>query len=151
MQDVCPPKHKITWECWQQSVPCGKCQAEAQKREAQRQRDHKLDLKRQANERAYAERLAELDEEIAHERCVQKEHADQLDRERVLQQRRKDLADARAATMKETVRKSPDSEMPAGTENRTRKSDTAMEGELASSSHDSGRGAEQKDERPEIS
>ena len=151
MQDVCPQNHKVTWECWKQSVPCGKCEAEARKREAQRLRDHRLDLQRQANERAYAQRLAELDEEIAHERRVQKEHADQLNRERVLQQRRKDLADARAATMKETVRKSPDSEMPAGTENRTRKSDTPMEGKLASPSDDSGRGGEQKDERPEIS
>ena len=82
---------------WKQLVPCGKCEAEARKREAQHQRDYKLDLQRQANERAYAQRLAELDEEIAHERRVQKEHADQLDGECVLRQRRKDLADARAS------------------------------------------------------
>jgi len=151
MQDICPQNHKITWECWKQSVPCGKCEAEARKREAQRQRDHKLDLQRQANERAYAQKLIELDEEIAHERRVQKEHADQLDRERVLQQRRKDLADARAATRKVTIIKNPDSEMPAGTENRTRKADTPMEEKSASPSDDSDRGEEQKDEQPETS
>jgi len=151
MQDVCPQNHKITWECWKQSVPCGKCEAEARKREAQRQRDHKLDLQRQANERAYAQKLIEFDEEIAHERRVQKEHADQLDRERVIQQRKKDLADARAATREVMVIKNPDPEMPAGTETRTQKANTPMDEMLASPYDDSGSGGEQKDEQPEIS
>ena len=99
LEDTCPQNHKITWQCWQQAPSCPKCEAEARKREAQRQRDHQLDLKRQANERAYAQKLAELDEEIAHERRLQKEQADQLGRERTLEQRRKDLANARAATL----------------------------------------------------
>ena len=155
IQEKCPQNHNMTWECWKQSVPCGKCEAESRKREAQRQRDHKLDLRRQANERAYSQRLAELDEEIAHERRLQKEHGDQLDRERVLQQRKKDLADARVATRRMTDLESPRSEMNASTKNRTQKPETSTEGKSASPSHDSGLGKEQrneqKDEQPELS
>ena len=145
----------MTWECWKQSVPCGKCEAEVRKREAQRQRDHKLDLQRQANERAYSQRLAELDEEIAHERRLQKEHSDQLYRERLLQQRKKDLTDARVATKNVIVVKSPNSEMNAGIENRTQKTETLTEGKSALPSHDSRVGKEKqdewKDERKEVS
>ena len=147
IQEKCPQNHNMTWECWKQSVPCDKCETEARRREAQRQRDHKLDLQRQANERAYAQRLAELDEEIAHERRLQKEHGDQLDRERVLQQRKKDLADARVATRKVTTVKSLHSEMDAGSKNRTQKAETSTEGKSASPFHDSGLGKEQQDEQ----
>ena len=100
LEDTCPQNHKITWKCWQQAPSCRKCTAEAQKREAQRQRDHELDLQRQENERAYAQKLAALDEEIAHERRLQREQADQLNRNRTLEQRRKDLANARAGTLR---------------------------------------------------
>ena len=151
MQDVCPKGHNFTWECWKQSVLCSKCEAEIRKREAKRQRDHKLDMQRQVNERVYAQRLAELDEEIAHERRMQREEADRLDRERVLQQRRNDLADAQAATRKKSVAKSPDSEVPASTENRTRKAVTPMEGKPTSPSDDLDRGGWQGDEQQEIS
>ena len=100
IQDKCSQDHTITWECWKQSVPCGKCEAEAKRREAQRQRDHALDQQRQAHERLYAQKLAEVDDEIAHERRLQREGQDQLSRERILQQRKKDLADAKIATEK---------------------------------------------------
>lgn len=155
IQEKCSQNHNMTWECWKQSVPCGKCEAEARKREAQRQRDHKLDLQRQANERAYAQRLAELDEEIAHERRLQKEHGDQLYRERVLQQRKKDLADARVTTKNVTVVKIPHSEMDAGTKSKIHKAETSTEGKSASLSHESSLGKEQQGEQkggqPDIS
>ncbi len=155
IQEKCSQNHHITWECWKQSVPCGKCEAEARKREAQRQRDHKLDLQRQANERAYAQRLAELDEEIAHEKRLQKEHGDQLHRERVLQQRKKDLADARTSTKNATDMQSPYSEMDAGTKNRLQKAETSTEKKSASPFLDPGFNKEeqdeQQDEQPEIS
>ena len=142
----------MTWECWKQSAPCGKCEAEARKREAQRQRDHDLDLQRQANERKYAQRLADLDEEIAHERRLQKEHTDELDRDRVLQQRKKDLANARAATRKVTIMKSQDPEKDGGTNYGAQTAETSKGERSASSSRDSCvRNAQEKDEEPEIS
>ena len=151
MQDLCPKGHKFTWECWKQSVQCSKCEAEFRKHEAKRQRDHKLDMQRQANEQAYAQKLAELDEEIAHERRMQSQEADQLDRERVLQQRRNDLADAQAATRKKSVAKSPNSEVPASTENQARKAGTSKEGKPNSPSDDSDRGGSQRDKQQETS
>lgn len=152
VQEKCPQNHSLTWECWKQSVSCGKCEAEARKREAQRQRDHKLDLQRQANERAYAQRLAELDEEIAHERRLQKEHSDRLNRDRVLQQRKKDLADARAARRKVTVMKSQDPEGDGGTNYGAQTAETSKGGKSASPSRDSGvRNEQEIDEEPKIS
>ncbi|KAI4103575.1 MAG: hypothetical protein L6R37_003720 [Teloschistes peruensis] len=147
IQEKCSQNHKVTWECWKQSVPCRKCEAEARKREAQRQRDHKLDLQRQTNERAYARKLAELDEEIAHERRLQKEHGDQLDRERVLQHRKKDLADTRATTRKVTEVKDPHSEMDAVSGSKAKQDETSTEGNSASPSHGSGLAQKQQDEQ----
>ena len=152
IQEKCPQNHSITWECWKQSASCGKCEAEARKREVQRQRDHKLDMQRQANERVYAQRLAELDEELAHERRLQREHRDQLDRDSVLKQRKKDLADARAATKKVTVMKNQDSEKNVSRKHGAQAGETSKRGESASPSRDSGVHTEQeKDEVPEIS
>ena len=142
----------MTWECWKQSVSCGRCEAEARKREAQRQRDHKLDLQRQANERAYVQRLTELDVEIAHERRLQKEQNDQLDRDRVLLQRKKDLADARDATKKVTAMKSQDLERDNVTDHRAQTAEISKEGKPASPSRDSGlRNEQERDGEPKIS
>ena len=124
IQGKCPQNHDMSWECWRQSAPCGKCEAEARKREAQRRRDHMLDLHRQTQERAYAQRLAELDDEIAHEGRLRREHSDNIQRERVLQQRMKDLADARAAKWETPAAKSPGLEPDAGTESKTPKTET---------------------------
>ena len=142
----------MTWECWKQSVTCGKCEAEARKREAQRQRDHQLDLQRQANERAYAQRLAELDEEIAHERRLQKEYSDQNDRDRVLQQRKKDLDGARAATRRVTVMKSQDPEKDGSIKHEAQTAETSEVGKSASPSRDSRvRNEQQEDKEPKVS
>ena len=80
--------------------------------------EHKLDLKRQANERSYAQKLAELDEEIAHERRLQKEQSDELDRERTLQQRLKDLIDTKAASAKREAARRSSQGKPASVENQ---------------------------------
>ncbi|OCL14801.1 putative AAA family ATPase [Glonium stellatum] len=144
MQSVCPLNHKNTWECWKKSVPCAKCEAEAQRVAAQRQRDHKLDQQRAAKEREYANKLAEIDQEIAHQRRLQKEHGDQLDRDRVLQQRKKDLASVQATTKKVLETKLPDPGKPAATKDKTSGAGAPTKEESDSSTDDS-------DEQPEIS
>lgn len=98
VEDVCSQNHKFTWRCWKQSVPCGKCDTERKKQEKRLQRDYLLEIERQKAQSAYAHRLAEVDDEIEYERRLQREHRDQLDREHVLQQRKRDLADARTTT-----------------------------------------------------
>lgn len=94
---TCPNSHKVTWECWKGGVPCAKCVQEEKKREAKKKRDHELDLKRQEKEQAYAQQLAELDEEIEHENRLLKQNADDKTRDSVLKQRKKDLEAARKA------------------------------------------------------
>ena len=98
MEDYCPKNHKVTWECGKQRMPCGKCEAEERKRNARRELDHKLDLQRQENERNYAEKLAELDEQIDFERRSKQEQTNELERERILKQREQDLEKAKKAT-----------------------------------------------------
>ena len=72
-----------------------------------------------------------------------------------MQQRKKDLADARVTTRKMTVVKTSHSEMDASTKSKIQKAETSTEGESASPSPESGLGKEQQDEQkgnqPEIS
>lgn len=82
----------------------------------QRLRDHKLDENRLAIERAYAQKLAELDDEIAHERRLQKDHANDLNMKLVVEQRIKDLAMARASSTAMLAPKEPDPALKIGTE-----------------------------------
>ena len=95
IEEKCSKGHKVTWKCWQQSGTCAKCQAETARLEKKRERDLKLDIQRQQKEKAYAAKLAELDDEIGREWRLQKDRADEEERNRVLEQRKKDLEAAR--------------------------------------------------------
>ena len=120
MEDKCSKSHTITWECWKKSIPCPKCEAEVRKLEKQRIRNHNLDVKRQEKEREYTRKLAEIDAEIAHEKRLQREGRDQIDRENTLRQRQEDLKRAREATTRETTSPSTDSiKVPQQTGSKT--------------------------------
>ncbi|KAL0261728.1 hypothetical protein SLS55_003158 [Diplodia seriata] len=92
LTDACPQKHKLTWRCFagRPSV-CAICDAEARKKAEKLQRDAELDEVRQKKQRAYARELAELQDEIAHERRLRCENAEQEERDRVIRQHQKDL------------------------------------------------------------
>jgi hypothetical protein len=98
MNTTCPQGHKYTWKCWKKPATCHKCEEEARKRAERQKRDHELDMKRLSKEKAYKQKLLELDCAIEYERRLQKEHQDQLERDRILQQRKNDLEAAKAAT-----------------------------------------------------
>jgi hypothetical protein len=62
-----------------------------------RQRDHKLEVERELKQKEYARQLAELQDEIAHERRILKDRSEQGEREKVLRQYQHDLANLRDA------------------------------------------------------
>ncbi|GAB7363399.1 hypothetical protein MBLNU230_g3676t1 [Neophaeotheca triangularis] len=91
----CPKGHKVKWTCSQPLEVCPKCDAEA-KAEAKRQsRDKQLDQARQQRQARYADQLAEIQDEIDHERRIMRESREDHDRESSLRQKWQDLENAR--------------------------------------------------------
>ncbi|KAF4541079.1 AAA family ATPase [Lasiodiplodia theobromae] len=98
MSDTCAQKHKRTWRCASGRPSfCRACDDEAREQAKKVQRDLDLEESRQAKQRAYARELAEIDDELDHERRLRRDMADQQERERVLRQRRRDLAELKQA------------------------------------------------------
>ncbi|KAE8154703.1 P-loop containing nucleoside triphosphate hydrolase protein [Aspergillus avenaceus] len=93
----CPRGHKLKRPCFQSQSTCHRCDEEERAAERRRQRDMLLDAKREELKKQYGEELAKIEDEIAHERILQKDRTDETERRRVLQQRRAEL---------ETLRKS---------------------------------------------
>ena len=94
VKSTCPQNHQISRKCHDKATAasCHKCEAEARQAERKRQRDHKLDQDRQTKQRAYAARLAEIEDEIEHQRRLLKDQRDEWDRRDALSQKELDLA-----------------------------------------------------------
>lgn len=96
LSEVCAQKHKFTWRCHDgRPATCPQCEFEAKEKERKAQRDLQLDQIRQKNQRAYAQQLIDLQDQIAHERRLRKEQNDEAERQKVLQQHREDLENLR--------------------------------------------------------
>ncbi|KAF1998618.1 P-loop containing nucleoside triphosphate hydrolase protein [Amniculicola lignicola CBS 123094] len=93
VQSVCSQGHKISRKCHDKaSEKCRICEAEVRQKERKLKRDHKLDEERRAKQAAYAKRLAEMEDEIEHQKRILKDQSEEQDRENVLAQKRLDLA-----------------------------------------------------------
>lgn len=89
----CPNNHKITRACHDKAAAiCHKCEAEARAARKRQERNHELDQERQAKQQAYAARLAEIEDEIEHQRSLLKNRAQEQDRQNALAQKTIDLA-----------------------------------------------------------
>ncbi|KAJ4292670.1 hypothetical protein N0V90_009333 [Kalmusia sp. IMI 367209] len=84
------------------STKCPKCQAEALAKERKRKRDYGLEQDRQARQRDYAAKLAELDDEIEHQKHLLKDEGEDVDRRNVLAQKKVDLANLKDRAGKAT-------------------------------------------------
>ena len=88
----CLKGHKLTRKCHDKAAAiCRKCEAEARAQEKRRQRDYKLDKERQAKQQAYAARLAEIEDEIEHQKRVLSDRTDEENRQNALAQKKQDL------------------------------------------------------------
>jgi hypothetical protein len=94
VKSKCPQNHQISRNCHDKAAAatCPKCEAEAHRAEKKRQRDHKLDQDRQAKQKAYAARLAEVEDEIEHQKRLLTDQNDEQDRRNALSQKKLDLA-----------------------------------------------------------
>jgi Cdc6-like AAA superfamily ATPase len=98
MEAKCPEGHTQRWKCFQKKpLACHKCEDEAMAKAKKLQRDHELEVERDAKQKAYAKKLADIQDEIARERQRLKDNQDDQQREAVLQQHRVDLSSITAA------------------------------------------------------
>ncbi|KAL9085436.1 MAG: hypothetical protein Q9165_007586 [Trypethelium subeluteriae] len=90
-------------QCFQKSTACPSCADEDRRLAKRQKRDHDLEVQRAAKQKRYQDELAELQDELAHQRRMLRERFNDTEREKVLQQHRKDLENIR----KNSARKSP--------------------------------------------
>ncbi|RDW79143.1 protein GbpA [Aspergillus mulundensis] len=88
---TCTRDHRLKIPCFQQKGSCYRCTEEDRERKRRRQRDLELDVKSEEKRREYARQLARIQDEIAHERRLQKEDRDEKERQHTLRQHRDDL------------------------------------------------------------
>ncbi|CAI7567741.1 unnamed protein product [Penicillium glandicola] len=89
----CPRGHSLSVSCSQTKRSCRSCILEDQVKERKQKRDLELETERQKKQNEYARQLAEAQEEAAHLRRVRCDEFDDAERERVLEQHRRDIED----------------------------------------------------------
>ncbi|KXT13193.1 hypothetical protein AC579_7905 [Pseudocercospora musae] len=117
IREHCPQGHKLTRTCSDGHPPsCHICDAEAAAKAAQEQRDLELAAQREANQRAYAAQLAIVQDEIDRIRQIAKDEREREEQNSTLQQRNKDLENAKAlaARRDETRRQAARNQAEAG-------------------------------------
>ncbi|KAJ7707708.1 P-loop containing nucleoside triphosphate hydrolase protein [Mycena rosella] len=97
MQSKCPKGHPQSWKCHKRApATCDKCDREARLAEEKRQKEFALQQKRDADQLAYAQKLAAIDAEIAAKNRELQDARLETDRSLAIQQKEKDLEDAKA-------------------------------------------------------
>lgn len=92
VDSTCPRGHRATQPCFQSGIICRYCVAEDETKEKRRQRDMKLEAERERRQSQYARELAELQEEIGHQRRLRREEYESQQRQKVIDQYRAELA-----------------------------------------------------------
>ncbi|KAE8349886.1 P-loop containing nucleoside triphosphate hydrolase protein [Aspergillus coremiiformis] len=87
----CSRNHHGKRPCFQRQDACRLCIEEDRAQEQRRQRDTELENKRLQKLTAYMRDLAEIQNELAHERRLGKDKLDEAERQKVLQQHRNEL------------------------------------------------------------
>ncbi|KAL3469205.1 P-loop containing nucleoside triphosphate hydrolase protein [Aspergillus californicus] len=99
VESTCPRSHRTTMPCFQRRQDCRVCTEEDKEKERRRKRDTELDIKAKEKQREYMLQLAQIKDEIDHERRLRKEQADDYERQRILQQQLDDLEKIRNLPM----------------------------------------------------
>ncbi|KAE8380077.1 P-loop containing nucleoside triphosphate hydrolase protein [Aspergillus bertholletiae] len=81
---TCSRGHKTTRPCFQINGTCQPCIAEDEAEEAKKKRDMELDLQRERKQKEYLRQVAELQDEISHQRRLQRERREDEDRKKIL-------------------------------------------------------------------
>ena len=118
LHEKCSKGHQRSWRCHEVSRGCAKCEAEKRRKEKEFQKALELQERRNREEQEHSEHMAKLDELLLEER--QRLREKQLSRERAIavQQKEKDLAEARAMTVlssdqtSRSLNKTPTKDLP---------------------------------------
>ncbi|KAK3396789.1 P-loop containing nucleoside triphosphate hydrolase protein [Sordaria brevicollis] len=89
---VCPRQHKLKIRCARQNEDCPDCLREDKEHERRIRRDIQLEEDRLRQQLAYNKQLQDLQDELDHQRRINKYKADELAREQTLEQHRIELA-----------------------------------------------------------
>jgi hypothetical protein len=95
---VCPMKHKTKRYCSKSQAACTVCAEEDRQRERIRRRNERLDAERDAKRALYAQKLAEFQAEIDHEKRVLRDRREAEDSENTLEQQKLLLTNLKATT-----------------------------------------------------
>jgi hypothetical protein len=99
MDSKCPEGHILRWICREnRPASCRKCERDTQEKERKRQEAFRLQQEEDLRQREHIKAMALLDDMINLERQKIKETQSQRERESAIQQKKKDLEDAAAAT-----------------------------------------------------
>ncbi|KAK4175047.1 putative AAA family ATPase [Triangularia setosa] len=97
---VCARQHKAKVKCGRQNEGCVNCIKEDQEMERKAKRDLKLEEERKAREEAYTRTLREIQDEIEHQKRVNKYHAEERNRSETIEQQKSDLEALKEAETK---------------------------------------------------
>ncbi|KAK0737339.1 P-loop containing nucleoside triphosphate hydrolase protein [Apiosordaria backusii] len=97
---VCARQHKAKVRCGRQNEGCVHCIKEDQEMERKAKRDLKLEEDRKAREEAYTRTLKEIQDEIEHQKRVNKYHAEERHRSETIEQQKADLEALKEAEIK---------------------------------------------------
>ncbi|KAF7355553.1 hypothetical protein MSAN_01472400 [Mycena sanguinolenta] len=104
MRSKCQNGHQQSWKCHQRApAACAKCERETKLAEEKRQKEFALQQKRDAAQLAYAQKLAAIDAELAEKKREEQERRVEAERLLVIQQKEKDLEDAKARLARPVV------------------------------------------------
>lgn len=99
----CANSHTVTRKCYDKAAgSCKKCESEARAREKKRQRDYKLDKERETKRQAYAAQLAEMEDQLEHQKRLLKDQCIERDQQQVLAQKKQDLQNLKKMTEKQS-------------------------------------------------
>ncbi|KAF2813185.1 P-loop containing nucleoside triphosphate hydrolase protein [Mytilinidion resinicola] len=119
---TCSQNHNTSLPCYKQkTATCRKCDEIARAQEKKRRRDHKLDVERENKQKAYAKELADIQEEIEHQRRIAKDQSDDQERQKVILQHKQDLLNMTAANRqtRTSVRTDPSSVISGSKHDKT--------------------------------
>lgn len=136
---TCDKKHKGSRACHETAkTTCRKCVKEEKEAEKKRKRAWELDRQRQAKQDAYAAELAQIEDEIEHEKSRMRDSTEDQSRHNVLAQKRLDLANmkkSRASGQSTSAQAMPGS-WPQSTDKSTSATTTSASKQPAAQKND---------------
>ena len=116
LKESCSRGHQMSWECYRKRpATCRKCDEDQKIREKKQKRDHDLEVRRDLRQKQYAQKLADLDDEIDSKRRLLKEQIEQETRQAVIAQRHRELADLQQSIERLRLSGSPNSTIETNT------------------------------------